>query len=116
MIGFHYLSIKIETYIVSHYYNRDDMTIYEAIHFFMNNMFYSQRQKERILNNFCKIQRIRFLLLKYIKNFRIRKMSIQWYPGHMTKALKKAEEAMAARLVEACDDLESTGKSIAGSV
>jgi fructose-bisphosphate aldolase class II len=27
--------------------------------------------------------------------------------------LKKAEEAMAARLVEACDDLESTGKSIA---
>ena len=76
MIGFHYLSIKIETYIVSHYYNRDDMTIYEAIHFFMNNMFYSQRQKERILNNFCKIQRIRFLLLKYIKNFRIRKNSV----------------------------------------
>ena len=27
--------------------------------------------------------------------------------------LKKAEEAMAARLVEACNDLESTGKSIA---
>ena len=26
---------------------------------------------------------------------------------------KEAEEAMAARLVEACDDLESTGKSIA---
>lgn len=30
--------------------------------------------------------------------------------------LKKGEEAMAARLVEACNDLESTGKSIAGSV
>ena len=30
--------------------------------------------------------------------------------------LKKAEEVMAARLVEACNDLESTGKSIAGTV
>ena len=30
--------------------------------------------------------------------------------------LKKAEEAMASRLVEACNDLESTGKSIAQSV
>jgi len=26
--------------------------------------------------------------------------------------LKKAEEAMAARIGEACDDLESTGKSL----
>ena len=30
--------------------------------------------------------------------------------------LKKAEAAMAARLIEACDDLESTGKTIAGTV
>ena len=30
--------------------------------------------------------------------------------------LKKAEEAMAARMVEACNDLESTGKTIFGNV
>jgi fructose-bisphosphate aldolase class II len=30
--------------------------------------------------------------------------------------LKKAEAAMADRLIEACNDLESTGKSIAGSI
>lgn len=30
--------------------------------------------------------------------------------------LKKAEEAMAARMVEACNDLQSTGKTIAGTV
>ena len=30
--------------------------------------------------------------------------------------LKKAEAAMASRLIEACEDLESTGKTIAGTV
>jgi fructose-bisphosphate aldolase class II len=30
--------------------------------------------------------------------------------------LKKAEAAMADRLIEACNDLESTGKTIAGTV
>ena len=30
--------------------------------------------------------------------------------------LKQAEEAMAARMVEACNALESTGKTISGKV
>ena len=76
MLGFHHLSLKIENPIIASYYNRINSTIFKGLHFFMNNIFYNTEQKKKILENFNTIQRTRYVLLKAIKKYKIRKYSV----------------------------------------
>ena len=42
----------------------------------MNNPFYCKEQKELILDNFNRVQRVRYLLLNVIKKYKIKKYSV----------------------------------------
>lgn len=76
MLGFHHLSLKIEHWIIASYYNHNNSTIFKGLYFFMNNIFYNTEQKKKILENFCRVQRTRYVLLKAIKKYKIRKYSV----------------------------------------
>ena len=79
MLGFYHLSLKVENWIISSYYNHKDSTIFKGLHFFMNNFFYNAEQKRKILDNFNRVQRNRYVLLKAIKKYKIRKYSVNDY-------------------------------------
>ena len=76
MKGFHQLSSKIENWIIAHYYGHKDSTIFKQLHFFMNNIFYNEKKKKEILNNFCRIQNARYVLLRAIRRYKIKKYSV----------------------------------------
>ena len=76
MIGFHHLSLKVENWIIASYYNHTNSTIFKGLHFFMNNIFYNSEQKDKILENFNRVQRVRYLLLGAIKRYKIKKNSV----------------------------------------
>ena len=76
MLGFHHLSLKVENWIIASYYNHTNSTIFKGLYFFMNNIFYNTKQKNKILDNFNKVQRTRYVLLNAIKKYKIRKYSV----------------------------------------
>ena len=76
MIGFHHLSLNVENSIIASYYNHSNKSIFESLHFFMKNPFYTNFDKNKILNNFCRVQKTRYLILSAIKKYRIRRYSI----------------------------------------
>ena len=76
MLGFHDLSLKIEHWVIASYYKHKNSTIFKGLHFFMNNIFYNAEQKRKILDNFNRVQRTRYVLLKAIKKYKIRKYSV----------------------------------------
>lgn len=76
MLGFYHLSTKVENWIIASYYNHKNSTIFKGLHFFMNNIFYNTEQKNKILENFFRVQRTRYVLLNAIKKYKIRKYSV----------------------------------------
>ena len=76
MKGFQQLSSKIENWIISHHYGNNNSTIFKQLYFFLNNIFYNKEQKEVILNNFCRIQNARYVLLRAIRRYKIKKYSV----------------------------------------
>ena len=76
MIGFKHLSVKIENSIISSHYNHLNSSIFKGLYFFMNNIFYTEKQKQEILYNFYRVQKTRYVLLNAIKKYKIKKKSV----------------------------------------
>ena len=76
MLGFHHLSLNIQSGVISHFICNTNNSIFKGLHFFMNNMFYNDEEKISILNNFCRVQKTRYILLRAIKKFKAKKHSV----------------------------------------
>lgn len=76
MKGFLQLSLKIENWVIAHYYGHKNSTIFKQLYFFLNNIFYNKEQKNNILENFNRVQITRYVLLRAIKKYKIRKYSV----------------------------------------
>mgnify|MGYP005628732575 CR=1 FL=1 len=76
MLGFHHLALKVENWIIAHYYSHTNTTIFKGLIFFLNNIFYTEEEKKNILNNFCRVQKTRYILLRAIKKFKAKKHSV----------------------------------------